>query len=223
MKSKDLSGQKFTRWTVIEASSERVCNKKMWRCICECGTEGLIPTGNLNSGKSKSCGCLDREVAAKRMTRHGHAKGGSRSVENYTYNHMLSRCYNPLTRGYKNYGGRGIKVCDEWIGPDGFQNFLDHIGHRPEGDYSLDRINVNKDYEPGNVRWASYAVQARNRRLFESNKSGIAGVWFNDKTKKWLVTITVTYKKIHIKSTDDFFEACCARKSAEILYGDKNV
>jgi len=218
----DLTGQTFGRWTVIEASPERKCKKIMWKCLCKCGASGLVATGALRLGSSKSCGCFDREVAAQRMTTHGHTLNGSRSIENYTYHHMVARCTNPLTRGYKDYGGRGIKVCEEWRGVDGFQKFFDHVGKRPSNKHSIDRIDVNKDYEPGNVRWATRTVQNRNKRVMSKNKTGVTGVWFNASSKKWLAKITVMRKQINLKTTHDFFEACCARKSAEIQYGEQS-
>jgi hypothetical protein len=134
---------------------------------------------------------------------------------------MAARCNNPSARGYKDYGGRGIKVCEEWRGVDGFQKFFDHVGKRPSNKHSIDRIDVNKDYEPGNVRWATRTVQNRNKRVMSKNKTGITGVWFNAANEKWYAKISVMRKQFNLKTTPDFFEACCARKSAELQYREQ--
>lgn len=102
---------------------------------------------------------------------------------------MRQRCSNPNAWNYHRYGGRGITVCERWLK---FENFLADMGERPDG-FTLDRIDNDGDYEPGNVRWASPKEQARNRRLFSNNKSGVAGLWYSERLSKWLVHVRGKY------------------------------
>lgn len=156
-KAIDLTGQRFCRWTVIRRAAT-VNQQTRWECLCDCGNVGVVKTNNLRTAISRSCGCLKLELSAARKTRHG----STNSPTWYTWAGMIGRCTNSTNYGYPWYGGRGIKVCDRWQGKDGFVNFLADMGERPVG-MSIDRINVNGDYEPGNCRWADSKQQSRNR------------------------------------------------------------
>lgn len=145
----DLTGKRFTRWTVAEWVEGK------WRCVCDCGNEALIATGTLNAGASKSCGCGHREIMRGLKTVHG----GKGTPEYRIWKHMRGRCNQPNDSHYKNYGGRGIKVCERW---DSFANFLADVGPRPSNDHSIERKDVNGNYEPDNVEWILKAEQARN-------------------------------------------------------------
>jgi hypothetical protein len=160
----DLTGQRFTRWTVLrQAASSDSGQGAKWLCRCECGTERLVLSISLRSGSSTSCGCLKVEKQTRRLFRHGFT--GTRIHRIWLQ--MLQRCLNPNHRAYRYYGGRGITICERW---KVFENFLADMGEAPAG-LSLDRFpNRNGNYEPGNVRWATHTEQmdntSRNRHYF---------------------------------------------------------
>ena len=128
-------------------------------CQCQCGNIKVIRTGGLGKG-TQSCGCLNKEI----ITKHGHYKHNRTSQEAQAYIGMVSRCTNPKNPAYRHYGGRGIKVASEWLGPGGFERWLAYIGPKPSPELSVERDNVNGNYEPGNVRWATIKEQNDNKR-----------------------------------------------------------
>ena len=129
----------------------------MWECNCDCGSVTVVRRYHLTSGRIKSCGCWNNE---KRYT-HGYSKHPLYK----TYRQMMSRCLDPRHHAYKNYGGRGVSIHNAWQNPAAFiADIIEEIGNRPKG-FCLDRIDNNKGYAPGNVRWATPSQQARNRRV----------------------------------------------------------
>ena len=138
----------------------------LWRCLCACGAEHVVPAARLRAGATKSCGCLHREQSAARAVArnrtHGYAVGGNGTKEYRAWTAAKARCFNPRGKDYKDYGGRGITMAPEWI--DDFPAFLAHIGPAPDQRLSLDRIDNNRGYVPENVRWASWVQQRNNRR-----------------------------------------------------------
>ena len=124
---------------------------------------------------------------------------------------MKRRCTDKGQDAYPFYGGRGITYCSRW---ELYGNFLEDMGEKPEGT-SLDRINNDGNYTPDNCRWAEREVQAYNKRTYSSNKTGIKGVAWHERDRRWIVRISVNNKKILLYGGPDFFEACCARKSWE--------
>ena len=152
MKPGQLSGQKFGRLTILHREANSRHGKTRWLCRCDCGTQKIVLAATLLRGESRSCGCLLKRGAVK------HGMSGTPTYR--IWKAMRVRCHNPRQASYPRYGGRGITVCQRW---NDFANFLADMGERPPG-CSIDRINNDGNYEPGNCRWASPQTQADNSR-----------------------------------------------------------
>lgn len=162
-------GARFNRWTVVGDIVSRPRKRGGLRltalCRCDCGTESCVWIDTLRRNTSKSCGCYRSEVSRSRQTSHGQSRIGKvgRGIPEYTaWMNMIRRCHNPNHPQYPGYGRRGIAVCDEWR--NGFAAFLRDMGRRPSSKHSIDRIEVNGNYELSNCRWATGLIQARNTR-----------------------------------------------------------
>lgn len=156
-----LVGQRFGLLLVV-AQAGSAKNRVLWRCTCDCGTTDVLVNGNmLQRGKKKSCGCATWAMFSAARRTHGQA-GAERTQVYQCWKGINQRCGNPNNPAWHNYGGRGIKVCDDWR--DSFEAFYAAVGDPPEPGLTLDRINNDGDYEPGNVRWATRLQQASNTR-----------------------------------------------------------
>ena len=175
----DISGQRFGRFTVLG----HVAGTK-WRCVCDCGTEVAVAKNSLLTGRSKSCGCYRREHTISISTTHGMTG----KPVHYTWKGMHQRCYNPNSGSYKDYGAKGVVICDRW---HSFDNFYADMGDRPDG-YSIDRIDPTGNYEPVNCRWANKKVQSRNKR----NSVLIDGVALRYLAEELNIPYTTLYGRI---------------------------
>lgn len=156
-----MTNRRFGRLIAIERIGERKRGKNpRWFCKCDCGNLTIATSNNLRYGNTKSCGCLRKEISCKNGIRT-HQKSKTRLYRIWV--DMRRRCENNNRKAYKNYGGAGIKVCDEW--KEKFESFYDWaMANGYSDDLSIDRINVFGDYEPDNCRWANFKTQANNKK-----------------------------------------------------------
>lgn len=154
-------GDKIGRLTLISRFIKRTAHSEnaVWKYKCECGTTGTVHQGNLTAGTSGSCGCLHSEIVKATKTVHGES---DKAPEWFTWMGMIQRCENKKNPQYKDYGGRGIRIYPRWR--KSYPAFLLDVGRRPSPSHTLNRKNNNKGYYPGNVNWATWSEQNRNRR-----------------------------------------------------------
>jgi len=213
-KLKDLTGQVFGKLTVISRAENNNQNRPKWNCLCECGNMTVVSGSALKNGDTQSCGCFKLSETIKRSTKHKNCK-----TKLYKkWSSAKTRCYNPKSTQYFDYGGRGIQMCEAWL--HNFQDFYDWAmksGYIGGSNLTLDRIDVNGNYCPENCRFVPMTIQARNQRLKKTNKSGVMGVFYNKKINKYEASIN-----IYLGSFNTLEVAAEARKQAEIKYWGEN-
>lgn len=195
----NLRGEIYGRLTVLEPTAKRAGNSLVWKCKCRCGNQAAeISARDLRSGVRRGCGACADSIHPLYSIWRG----------------MISRCENSTSPGYKDYGGRGITICERWR--KDFLNFVEDVGERPANFYSIDRKDVNGNYEPGNVRWATPDEQANNKRdiwkglteeaILEIYAANILEISIKNLSEKFSVTEKTIYnirtRNYSIKATD---------------------
>ncbi|MGX5476015.1 AP2 domain-containing protein [Bacillus toyonensis] len=201
MRKIDLTGQRFNRLFVLQEAGKNKHRQILWLCKCDCGNKKTVPGYDLRHDKIKSCGCMQYAATTK------HGQKGTRLYK--IWEDMKRRCNNSNASSYRHYGGRGIKVCEEWNEFIPFYNWAKESGYKDT--LTIDRINVNGNYEPSNCRWATKKQQSRNQRIREDNTSGVRGVSLDKRTGKWGAFF-------HLGYFDTLEEAEEARKKIEEIF-----
>lgn len=166
----DLTGKRFGRLVARKVVyvdlhlHGKPFKRRAWDCLCDCGKSAPVQTQKLLSGHTTSCGCFNREKNNAAVSAANRRHGGTGTAEYQAWLNMRKRCLDPNLPAYKNYGGRGITICERW---ESFENFLADMGMKPSPKLTLERKNNNGNYEPGNCKWATRKEQRANQRTPE--------------------------------------------------------
>lgn len=217
----DLTGQKFGKLTALYPVPDKA-HRARWHCICDCGNEKDVLQQNLSNGHVRSCGCILSDSSLERIIRYNNSIGRESHHETKTRLYRIwigikSRCLVETASNYQNYGGRGIRVCDEWgHSYNAFSEWAMQNGY--DDSLTIDRIDPDGDYCPANCRWVTMSVQEFNKRMSSKNTSGTTGVSYNKAMKKWIAYIRKAGKQHYLGGYDCIDDAIKARKDAEIKY-----
>ena len=203
----DLAGQRFGRLVVLERVGTNKSGNVLWSCLCDCGNRIIARSDHLKDNHIQSCGCLQKEIASKSCIENKTTHNMSKTKIYGAWGNMRKRCYNIKNKEYKNYGGRGINICDEWnnekTGLINFYNWSMANGYKE--DLTIDRKDVNGNYEPSNCRWATYKEQANNKRnnhyITYKNETNTVTEWseklgIKRKTLDWRIANGWTTEKL---------------------------
>ena len=208
-----LEGERYGKLVVME-EAEPIYSKtgkmiRRWKCKCDCGNITIVRHGDLRNGSTVSCGCYNYEKESAAKT-HGY----SRTKPGNVFEGMKQRCNNPKNKNYEKYGGRGIKICTEWLNdPKKFFDWAIKNGYK-EG-LSIDRIDVNGNYEPDNCRWADNETQCLNQRIRKDNKTGYKGIYYSEGVYR--VQITRNKKRHYFGSYKTLPEAIKVLEDAKAM------
>jgi hypothetical protein len=162
-------GTKFGRLTILKQVESKIQSRgtkmRMVQCKCDCGNIKDYSFQYLTKGHTKSCGCYMKDRTKETNTTHSDTINKSMTPEYRTWRAMKQRCNNPKNNRWEHYGGRGINVCNRWI--NSFENFILDMGRKPSSEYTIDRIDVDGNYEPNNCRWATPSQQNENQRRWK--------------------------------------------------------
>jgi hypothetical protein len=218
----DLTRQRFGRLTVVKRVENYISpsgqQHAQFLCECSCDKQKLIivRASGLKSGKTKSCGCITTDTLVERNHKHGLSKTRLYSI----WNGMKDRCLNPNVERYKDYGGRGISIFQDWL--DDFQSFYDwSMANGYSDELTIDRKNNSGNYCPLNCMWTDYETQAKNRRAPLNCKSGIPGISFHKSQNRWHAYIGNNGKRIYLGTYNNCEDAISTRKDAELKYWGK--
>ena len=193
----DLTGNRYGRLVAV-SETLNYTGRTRWDCVCDCGNRCSASVSLLRNGKTKSCGCLRRELGQKRGAvlnlRHGNARKGLETAEYRTWDAMVRRCTPPTHKQWEHYGGRGITVCQEWLV---FDAFLADMGPRPGPRLSLDRIDNEQGYSKENCRWATYTQQNLNKRNTPMITIGGETAHLNDWLADTGMSSATFYRRLH--------------------------
>lgn len=215
----DLSGQVFGRLTVISRAENDKTGKTKWICMCTCGNIKHVLSNSLRTGRSRSCGCMKGNRASSRKPTIEKHSNNNRLYK--IWDGMHYRCENPNAGSYKNYGGRGITVCPDWTGGEGFDRFREWaVAHGYAENLQIDRIDNDLGYEPDNCRWVTQQENSLNRR--PRGPSRFSGVAHNKRTGeqgRWRACIKINGRNKYLGTFKTKDEAIAARKKAEMEIG----
>jgi hypothetical protein len=184
---KDISGKRFGSLTALS----HISTKRKWLCKCDCGKIKDVNTQHLRLGTTRSCGCLNSEMSATRQFKHGKIN----TPEYVSWNGLKGRCLNPRNAKYPHYGGRGIKVCERWM--VSFQAFLKDMGTRPTVQHSIERKDINGNYEPSNCVWATADIQSRNKTTNRNITFNGQTMIISDWAKKLAIPVSTLINRVN--------------------------
>lgn len=213
----DIAGQRFGSWTVIERTEKKNNqNKRLWKCVCDCGAVKFLPSSILRSGGSKSCNHCKRNLAPLFLRKHSNRLY-------HTWSEMKRRC-KAETSNSRYYKDKGVSYTSEWENFDTFAQWAINNGYAPG--LEIDRIDSDGDYTPDNCRWVTHKNNSRNRKARSNNNTGVAGVYTRcrkDGTLVYRAAISVDGKKVNLGTFYTLVDAERARREAEKTYWGFNI